>query len=86
MNKNQDLKEILKVAIENHKNSKFKSAEELYIKILNHSPHHFETIFYLSALLLQLKRFSEAKTYITKALRIEPNNVALHNSLGTIFR
>ena len=86
MNKNLDLKENLKVAIENHRNGKFKSAEEIYIKILDNNPNHFETIFSLSALLLQLKRFSEAKIYITKALKIEPNNVDLHNSLGSILR
>ena len=58
MNKNLDLKEIFKVAIENHRNGKFESAEEIYIKILDNNPNHFETNFYLSALLLQLKRFS----------------------------
>ena len=35
MNKNLDLKENLKVAIENHRNGKLESAEKLYIKILD---------------------------------------------------
>ena len=47
MNKNLDLKDNLKVAIENHRNGKFKSAEEIYIKILDNNTNHFETIFYL---------------------------------------
>ena len=81
MNKNLDLKEIFKVANENHRNGEFEAAEEIYIKILDSNPNHFETIFYLSALLLQLKRFSEAKIYITKALKIEPNNVDLKDAM-----
>ena len=50
MNKNLDLKEIFKVAIENHRNGKLVLAEKLYIKILDNNPNHFKTLFSLFVL------------------------------------
>ena len=86
MNEKKELiiKQNFSIAIKNHKNSNFQIAENLYKKILQINPNHFETIYHLGILLGQKKRFDLAKPLLKKAIQIQPENAMIHNNLGNM--
>ena len=47
--KNLTRKETFDLAVENHKQNNFKTAENLYKEILKTDPDHFESIFLLGS-------------------------------------
>ena len=83
-NNNLKIKETFASALQNHQRKNFKVAESLYKEILKTKPNHFESVFYLGALLVQTKNFYKAKQLLQKAIQIQPNFVATHNNLGIV--
>ena len=83
---NLDLKQILQLAIQNHKNNNYLEAAKLYEKILNINPNHFESNFYLGTLNAQNSNFKKASDLFNKAIEINPKIPDLHNNLGLIYR
>jgi len=86
MKKNLAVKETFNRAFQNHQKNNLKVAENLYKEILKTKPNHFESIFYLGALLAQTKRFNLAKQLFKKAVLIQPNYAEAHNNLGTVLK
>tara|TARA_Y100000590_G_C15719157_1_gene1012915 strand:- start:984 stop:2600 length:1617 start_codon:yes stop_codon:yes gene_type:complete len=84
-NKNINIKETFKLAIQNHKNNNFIEASNLYENILIHDPNHFDTNFYFGTLNLQKKNYVKACELFKKAAEINPNIVEVHNNLGLIY-
>ena len=83
--KNLTRKETFDLAVENHKQNNFKTAENLYKEILKTDPDHFESIFLLGSLSAQTKNFNEAKQLLQKAIQINPNYADAHNNFGNVL-
>ena len=84
--KDLTINEILALAFENHKKNNFKAAEDLYTKILNTNPDHFESNFFLGSLFAQSKQFDKAQELLAKAIQIKPDHADAHNNLGNVFK
>ena len=79
------IKKTFTMASQNHRKSNFKTAENLYKKILKINPNHFESIFYLGTLLIETNTLDRAKQLFQKAIQIKPDYAPVYNNLGIIF-
>ena len=79
MNKN-----TFELAVQNHQKNNLEVAENLYKKILEKDPNHFQSICFLGTLSIQIKNFERAKKLLNKAIRIQPNNANVNNNLGIV--
>ena len=79
------MEENFVLALQNHRKNNLQDAESLYNEILKKNPNHFDTIYNLSKLLAQTKRFSLAKTLLYKATKLKPGYAKAHNNLGIIL-
>ena len=89
MNKDEkklNIKKTLDLAIENHQKNNFKTAEQLYKRIIEFDPEHVESIFFLGSLSIQTKNFDRAQHLLNKVIKIDPNHAKAHNNLGAIFQ
>ena len=82
-NKNIEIKQILSLAIENHKKNNFKLAEDLYNKILIKDSSHFQSLFLLGTLFSQIKNYNKSITLLNKAIQIQPNHANSYHNLGS---
>jgi len=84
MNKknNLNIEKIFNLALQDHKENKFKSAENTYKKILIKYPNHFNTLYLLGTLNFQIQKFNEARKNFEKAISIKPNHAELCNNFG----
>ena len=82
---NQDIKNSLIEAFQNHKKNNFKDAQIIYQEILNKNPQHFETTFYLATLYSQLEKYDLAEPLFIKAISINPNFEATYQNLGLMY-
>ena len=80
----QNFDHDLQVALDHHKSGLLSESEILYRKILSNNKNNLIVLHYLSILLFQKKNFSEAKKYISCAIKISPNEEAFYNLLGNI--
>ena len=80
--KNLTTKETFDLAVQNHQKNNLQIAEDLYKEILKTNPDHFESIFYLGALLIQKKDFNRSIQLLKKAVQIQPNHASAHSNLG----
>jgi Flp pilus assembly protein TadD len=55
---------------------------EAFQRVIQLNPDAFDPLFFLGKTLGQLGRFSEAKTYLNRALKLQPNNGYIHSYLG----
>ena len=83
--KNLELKEIYKSAVDNHQKGNSEIAENLYKKVLKKMPNHINTQTNLGALYAQTGKKEEAKNVLQNVLQIEPNNVSANANLGVVF-
>ena len=84
--KNITVEETYASAVENHKKNNFKIAEELYKKILKIYPQHFDSIFLLGTLAVQLGQFDIAEKLFQKAIQIKPNHANVNYNLGIVLK
>ncbi len=82
--KNLTTKETFDQAVKNHKKNNLDVAENLYKKILEKDPNHFQSICFLGTLSIQIKNFERAKKLLNKAIGIQPNNANVNNNLGIV--
>ena len=80
-----EINEILKKAKYYQLNNNFAEATKLYEKILSIDSKNFETLFFLSIIKAQTKKFKEAKDLINRAIEIKPEMPDLYNNLGLVF-
>lgn len=80
------IQETFELAYQNHKKNNFKTAEQLYKKILKEQSNHFESVFYLGTLSMQTKNFDSAIKWYEKAIKIKPDIPDSYNNLGNIFQ
>ena len=73
-------------ALQNHKKNNLQVAENIYKEILKTNPDHFQSIYSLGALFLQIKKFDLAKPLVQKAIKMDPNQAMHHNNLGVTFK
>ena len=81
-----ELQETFNQALENYKKKNFKIAEQLYNQILKNKPNHFESLLYLSLILLNNRNFIEAKKICERAIKIQPTNAAAYHNLGRTLK
>lgn len=62
----------------------YSRAKNLYLKILNQIPGHFESLLNLTLLLVRQKKYTQALIYAEKASLLSPNNEEILVLLGTI--
>ena len=84
--KNLTLEEAFALAVQNHQNNNFKIAENLYKKILEKNPNHFESIFRLGSLSIQTKNFDTAILLLNKAIQIKSDHANAYHNLGLVFK
>ena len=82
--KNLTTKETFDLAVQNHQKNNLEVAENLYKKILEKDPNHFQSICFLGTLSIQIKNFERAKKLLNKAIGIQPNNANVNNNLGIV--
>jgi Tfp pilus assembly protein PilF len=82
--KNITTKETFDLAVQNHQKNNLEVAENLYKKILEKDPNHFQSICFLGTLSIQIKNFERAKKLLNKAIGIQPNNANVNNNLGIV--
>ena len=82
--KNLSTKETFDLAVQNHQKNNLEVAENLYKKILEKDPNHFQSICFLGTLSIQIKNFERAKKLLNKAIGIQPNNANVNNNLGIV--
>ena len=80
--KNTAIEVAYDTALKNHKKNNFKLAEELYKKILKINPKHFESIFLLGTLSVQLNKINIAKELFQKAIEIKPDHANGNKYIG----
>ena len=83
---NITIEKIYASAVENHKKNNFKIAEELYKKVLKTYPQHFDSIFLLGTLAVQLGQFDIAEKLFQKAIQIKPNHANVNYNLGIVLK
>mgnify|MGYP001341549036 CR=1 FL=1 len=86
MKKNLTIKETFDLAFKHHKKNDFKIADNLYKDILKLKPNHFDTIYLLGSLSIQIKDFNRAIQLLQKAIEINSNHADAHNNLGTALK
>ena len=79
------IKKQLSLAVENHKNKKFQTAEKLYKEILSLNENHIEANFNLGTLYTQLKKYDLALPLLMKAKEFNPNNININLNIGNLF-
>ena len=82
--KNITTKETFDLAVQNHQKNNLEAAKNLYKKILEKDPNHFQSICFLGTLSIQIKNFERAKKLLNKAIGIQPNNANVNNNLGIV--
>jgi len=80
------IEEIFDSAVQNHKKSNFKTAENFYNRILKINPNHFETIFLLGTLFIQTKNYDRAVKFLMQGTIIQPNHEKSYSNLGIAYK
>lgn len=70
---NLNLKEILELAVQNHKQQKFLEAKNLYKQAIKVDSKNYLAYNNLGTIYIYLKKLEIAKTYFEKAIQLKPN-------------
>ncbi len=73
-------------ALKEHQTGNIDLAEKLYRDILKISPEDANTLHLLSILLAEKREFSDAYNFIKKAIEIDAESSAFHNTMGGILK
>jgi predicted O-linked N-acetylglucosamine transferase (SPINDLY family) len=80
------MNEILKKALNFHKNGRLEEAKKIYEIVLEKNPNNFEIINLLGVVSSQLNEHVKAINLINKAININSNHPSLYNNLGAIYK
>ena len=82
-----DMKKILDMAKNYYDAGNFEEANKVYRQILNHDPHHSESLYMMGMIAYKINRFEIAEQLIPLAIAApQGNNAIYYTSLGDIFR
>ena len=79
------IKKQLSIALKNHKNKEFQTAEKLYKEVLTLNKNHLEANFNLGTLYSQLRKFDLALPLLMKAKELNPSNINIDLNIGNLF-
>ena len=85
INKKIDIEKIFLLAVKNHKEHNFDTAQNLYGKVLKIDPEYVFAHNNIGIIFQNLKENQKAISCYEKAIEINPNYADAHNNLGTIF-
>ena len=74
-----------KKALKFHQNEDLEEARKYYLLNLTDNPKHYETLFNLGMLELQLNKYDSAQYYFNEIISINPNDVNTIANLGICF-
>ena len=69
-------------AMEHHRAGRLVQAEKLYRRVLGADSRHPKALYSLGLLALQTRRNDLAAELLSRAVEVEPNNIAFHFNLG----
>ena len=78
--------EALTIAVEHHQRSRLQAAEQIYRQILQAEPKHADALHLLGVIAAQVGKHALAIEHIARAIRVNGNVAAFHNSLGNALR
>ena len=61
MNQKLIIEKTFNLIFENHQKNNLQNAKRIYKEILKTNPNHFQSIFFLGTLSIQIKNFERAK-------------------------
>ncbi|MFL2899174.1 MAG: tetratricopeptide repeat-containing sulfotransferase family protein [Candidatus Pelagibacterales bacterium] len=82
---NQENNNSLLEAIKLHTQKNFKTAEDLYLKIIKNDKTNYQALRHLGILYNDTKRYKQAISYLTDAIHIAPSIPDAHNNLGLVY-
>jgi tetratricopeptide (TPR) repeat protein/ADP-heptose:LPS heptosyltransferase len=81
-----DLNRMCSDAIRFHQRGQLPEAERIYRRILDHDPHHADSLHLLGVLAHQVGRDDVAVELIRKAIAVDKRPAAYHSNLGTALQ
>ena len=76
---------IYNQALKNHKEKKIKKAFELYKKVLQINPTHYNSLTNIGNIFFSVKNFKNSRDCFKKLIHENPNDEHALNKLGLIF-
>ena len=84
--KNIKLAQLIQDGLFFHQQGKFKEAQVCYERVLAIHTNHFDALKLLGVLSAQTKQFIKAVDFLTKALKINPNDAACYSNRGVALK
>jgi protein O-GlcNAc transferase len=81
-----NIKREIEAAFKLHQEGNLQQAENIYKKILEKQPSHFDALHMLGVLSSQLRNHVLALQYIGRALQINPESFYAHYNLGNVLK
>ena len=76
---------IMTRALEAHKSSNFKVAENLYKKLLKRDKNHLDANYLLGTLYAECRNYDLAERHLILASRVAPDSHLVQNNLGNVY-
>jgi protein O-GlcNAc transferase len=80
------ISEALAMAVQHHQAGRLGAAEQIYRQILAAEPEHVDALHLLGVIAHQMGSQDAAIEYISRAIRLNRTEPALHNNLGEAYR
>ena len=82
----QSVDTLFQKALSLHQSGQWDEAEDLYKKILNLEPQHFDATHLTGLLAYQKKDFNRGVEWMSKAIALEPRNAGPYSNLGILYK
>ena len=83
---NLSIEQSFDLAVQHYQKGNFQEAENLYRKILEANPKHYQSLGYLGLLAKQFKKYDISKRLLEKVIQINPNLAEARNNLGLLYQ
>ena len=77
---------LIKKATTLHQQANISDAQTIYEHILTINPNHFDALQLLGVLFAQVKKYSQAVKFLSKAIKINPNHARSFSNLGIALK
>lgn len=78
--------EVIQIALQHHQAGRLQEAEALYRQILQAQPNHADALHLLGVIAHQIGKHDIAVSYISQAIKNNPQVADFHNNLGEAWR